>query len=205
MIKFNTLSIDAESKYLTLDVSVNKVLSSEGIDYLQDIYISEIWLYTESTFDAKNFPSDNGILLWSSDDLTEGETGKQVNRIFEIETPMNIGFIYVLWSGTLTDGAPCTLRKQNNIGVVYNRQKLLKYSLGLLQDLGDSCEVNNNLVNEILKLKSFEIALQTGNLEQAIKYWNYFYNSKYGANLNCGYTGNSGTVTTLARPCGCHG
>lgn len=66
----------------------------------------------------------------------------------------------------------------------------MQKGLGYLKELGNSCEVPKGFIDFILRVKALDIAIETCNYTEAIKYWEML---------------NRTPVRTTTSNCGCHG
>ena len=181
MIKFNELNISKDNKSLIIDVSVLNE------SYYDSVYIDEIIVDTKDTF-TNNSPSDKYIYKKT----IEGNYKSISLTLNESDIPMiadGILFIWVKTKGTVAPNVPCGKDNINNLGVAVNMFSVYNQSSSYLKELEDNCQIPKYFIDYILRVKAFQLSLETGNYIQAIELWNSFFKVKHNVsnNCNCGY------------------
>lgn len=199
MIEFRKLELEKEGKWLTFDIAISNVEDAEGTPYFNDVVIEQIQMYTADTY-VDELPTDRGITIYPS--TPEDGGVKEVHRTIEMPVPADLVFIWVKTSKPSRYDLPCSYKGTTDIGVAFDRTKLFKAGLNLLNGL-DGCSPNVNFINNLLQMKAFEVALKTGNFSRAIEWWNKFFKNKT-VKKNCGSKGD-GTPYVPVKTCGCNG
>ena len=171
MIKYNELRIEGD--YLYLDVQV------EDKPYFEDVMIEGARIDTPLTYGTKH----------SYHDIDESEQTRLTSEVYLPAAKNDLLFITPNIVGDPTPEAPCS-ESGNKIGVVYNKKNLLQKGLGYLKELGDSCTIPKGFIDFILRVKALDMAIETCNYIEAIKYWELL---------------NKTQISTTTNNCGCHG
>lgn len=199
MIEFRKLELEKEGKWLTFDIAVSNVQDSEGNPYFDNVVIEQIQLYTPNNY-VENLPTDKGITIYPS--TSEDKAVREIHRTIEMPAAADLVFIWVKTSKPSRLDLPCSYKGTTDVGVAFDRTKFFKTGLNLLNGL-DGCTPNVNLINSLLQMKAFEIALRTGNFTRAIEWWNKFFGVKK-IRKACG-SKEDGTPYVPVKTCGCNG
>ena len=215
MIVFQDLRIVSDCSNLIVEAVV------PNSSYYDDVYIGSIAIDSQDTY-VTNGPSSNPVYLYeapvgvnvataNSDatcvtDRTVTYVTDDDNNVVgvkhirlaiskgEISADLenDILFVYALASGTPSSDTPCGMDTVVTLGIALNIYPLYQKAMYYVGELADSCGTSSDFTDFILKLKAFELAIKTGNYNQAISFW-----SKY-------LSGNGATVTKK-KGCGCNG
>ena len=201
MIKFNELRITPNNENLIIDVCIedaeyfdNVVLDSIIID-TQDtftvggpstraVFTYNISKHTEEL--VYSLPNNTGNFpVQDESDLNycfiEGESSNKFARLvlnsedLGVEISENIFFVYAIASGEPAEDTPHDLRDSKIVGIAINTYPIYKQSMKYIRELDDSCNIPRNFIDYILKIKSLDLAIKTGNYQEIIKYWNKFF------------------------------
>lgn len=215
MIEFQELRIDSECSNLTIDVIV------PNITYYEAVYIDQIIIDTQDTYTSSG-PSSNpiytytvptGVQVYDEDDnpvFTEDTEAvyvlddygnivgvKSLKLILDksdlgVDLDGNIFFVYAIASGTPASDTPCGYDNATTLGVVTNMYSLYQQGMYYINELSNTCEVSQNFIDYILRLKALELSIKTGNYNQAITLWNKYISGKV-------------STTSNSSKCGCYG
>lgn len=169
MVKYNELRI--EGNYLYLDVQV------EDKPYFDEVMIEGARVDTPLTYGTS---TPYHII----------DESAQTRLISEVYLPVakdDLLFITPNIQGNPAPDTPCG-QDVNKIGVVYNRKALMQKGLGYLKELGNSCVIPKGFIDFILRVKALDMAIETCNYTEAIKYWKML---------------NRMSVRTTTNNCGC--
>lgn len=172
MIKYNKLNI--EEDYLYIDVQV------EDKSYFSDVTIQGVRIDTPDTYGTST----------PYHEVTQEETTNLILEVYLPQAKNELLFITPILLGNPSPETPCG-QDVNKVGVVYNRKFLAKKGLNYLTRLGDSCTLPKDFIDFILRQKALDLAIETCNYLDAIKYWKM---------LNKTYTNETNT-----SKCGCYG
>ena len=216
MLHFNELKISQDNKFLIIDVSVDHqdyfkdVLLDSIIIDTNETYAhngpsnNPIFTYTvENMYDLTYSLSDtcncNPIMISTDESycFTYG-TQKLKNVRLELNIQdLNVSpcktmfFVYVKSKGTVSVDTPCGFYEDQIIGTVVNLQAIYSKTMLYIKQIERNCDIPKDFIDMILKLRSIELCIKTGNYIQAIKYWNKFF-----LNLDC---------DSLSYNCNCYG
>ena len=171
MIQYNELRIEGD--YLYLDVQV------EDKPYFDGVMIEGARIDTPLTYGT-------GVPYHLID---ESEQTRLVSEVYLPAAKNDLLFVTPNIGGNPAPDTPCG-QDVNKIGVVYNRRALMQKGLGYLKELGNSCVIPKGFIDFILRLKALDMAIETCNYTEAIKYWKML---------------NRMPVRTTTNNCGCHG
>lgn len=205
MIQFNELRITPDNEYLIIDVSIEDaeyykdvVLDSIVID-TQNTYIangpSSKAVYTYNVLDEGydaiySIPENCGcsqVLEAGTEDecfLLDNSSKKHARLLLKSEdlgVPIsgNMFFVYAISSGNPTAATPCELRSPIAVRTVMNLYPVYRQSMIYTKELGDTCSIPKNFIDYILKIRALDIAIRTGNYNEAIRYWNILFKNLY--------------------------
>ena len=187
MIKFNELRIENCNNTLIIDASVR------DLSYYNDIYIDSITIDTQATYVGSG-PSSNAIFTYN---VPIGQSLKNIRldlnaTVLGVNFDTNLLFIYVSARGIPQIDVPCDMDNVHTLSVITNLYLIYRNGLKLLSEAQDDCQNSSkSLVDFILKLNAFDLAIKTCNYVTAIRYWNkYFKSDKYQSlTNNCGCNG----------------
>lgn len=197
MLHWNELRITPDNKYLIIDVSV------DNDSYYDNIVLDSIVIDTQDTY-VLNGPSSNPIYTFNVDDSHNelhyqtyvNEEGRHIRLTLNhqnLNTTLdgNMFFVYAIATGTPAPDTPCGFDSNQIMGTVVNLYPIYQNIMCYIKKLNNKCEVPKEFIDMILRLKSVELCVRTGNYPQAIKYWNKFFSTQnYKVpNYNCGCYG----------------
>lgn len=115
---------------------------------------------------------------------------KRIRKFLDIDgIANNLIFVYAIAGGEPTDDTPCGCKNHVLMGVVYNNQALYRNSINAMSTT-NACTPNQELIDYILNVKSFEFSLKVGDYRAAIDLWNTTFKNN---------------DKTPKKSCGCHG
>lgn len=192
MVQFNELYINQEGTKLYIDVEV------KDLCYYDNVYIEKIIIDNQDTYTSYGPSNSPKYVKMVSDysgitdttDLcdefcgiipTEKELSGGRKRIrLELtnkEVPLtDLLFVHVSVAGVPDPSTPCGMDNMNTLGIVYNVYPKYKTGLQYIKKQlckFSSCSSSNNsgLIDFILHNKMFDLALDLGNYNEAIKLW----------------------------------
>ena len=177
MVQFNELYITPNSKNLVIEAQV------KNLSYYANVYIDKIIIDNQDTY-KDNGPSNNPVYTY-----TASKNSKSIRLELDY-TDLTITnkmlFVYIVTTGNPTSNTPCGMDNQTTIGVVVNRYLIYKYLMNNIKEMNNKCSLPQHFIDGILKLKSFDLSIDTGHYIEAIKYFNMFkFNNKTGIINNC--------------------
>lgn len=171
MIKYNELRIDGD--YLYLDVEV------ENKPYFTDVMIEGARIDTPDTYGTS---APYHI-------IEESEQTRLTSEVYLPAAKKDLLFVTPNIEGNPSPDTPCG-QDVNKIGVIYNKKFLMQKGLSYLKELGNSCTIPKGFIDFILRVKALDMAIETCNYTEAIKYWKML---------------NRTPTRTTTNNCGCHG
>lgn len=179
MIQFNELRISPDSKYLIIDVQISP------LSYYKNVGLGNILVDTQKSFTPLG-PSGKSVI-----EPIDCNGEKHYRGFISIDgIADNMFFVYVTTDGNSpSEDTPCDMKASQILGITYNKQLIYNNHINMIKNLG-GCEPSKELIDYILQQKAFDLALKTGNYNEAIKYWELFF---------------SDTRNFIKHKCGCNG
>lgn len=191
MIDFNELRITPDGKELIMDVAVS------SISYYDNMYIDTILIDTQSSY-SSNGPSSKAVQVYKNS-LTQGAQTVREVRLSLTEKDLNkslnsnMFFVYVVLGGYVSPDTPCGGDNMIHMKPIVNMFPLYNSVLYSIKQLSDNCNINKELINSILQIKSIETSIRLGNYKQAFDLWKSFTdNTALITSFNCKC---NGTIT----------
>lgn len=187
MTHFNELRITPDGNHLIIDVSV------PGDTYyrptlITSIDIDRVTADGDNTFVNSYSPSSQAINVYSSEGvkrirlfLDSSDLGYSLNG--------NMLFVFVRTNGETTPDVPCGMDNITTMGTVTNMYPFYQQAMNYIGELASTCNVPQNFIDYILRLKALELAVKTGNYPDAIKYYLKFFNGKENITVRKGGCG----------------
>jgi hypothetical protein len=191
MLQWNELRITPDGKYLIIDVEV------QNLDYYENVYINTLSLQIYSNLDTSHtiyIWRDSTVPAITDENYREvGDEGVQYKRLRKVVDIDSIGDCLFYVTATNTDDfaedTPCGVKQTILHGAVYNKYLLYTQSIKALRAVSN-CTPSKDVINYILQFKMFELALETGDKDTAITYWNKCVRGKLPVvTSNCGCYG----------------
>lgn len=130
----------------------------------------------------------NGSYLVYKKIITEYHT-KRVKKYIDIDSISdNLIFVYAVANGEPTEDTPCGAKEQLLVGLVYNKALLYNSSIKAISTIND-CTPNKKLIDQILKVKMFDLSIITGDYKTALNCWNSIFKKQITTKVNCGCYG----------------
>lgn len=191
MLQWNELRITPDGKYLIVDVEV------QNLDYYENIHINTLTLQVYSKTGKSHtlyIWRDYSVPQIQGEDYREvgqnGVTYKHLRKVIDIDTIGDcLFFVTATNNDDFADDTPCGVKDTVLHGSVYNKYLLYSQSIKALKTM-NNCTPSKSLINYILQFKMFELALELGDTELAVTYWN-----------NC----TKGKLSNTSNTCGCNG
>lgn len=171
MVEFNELHIIEDT--LIIDVRV------KDESYYTDVYLDSIAIDNQDTFVSEDYPSSKAL------DITFEEDKKRAKVILGPldlkEAGFNLSdmlFIFVRTKGAPAPDTPCGLDINPTLKVVVDLYPYYQQTMEYIGELGRTCNVPQNFIDYLLRIKGMEVAIMTGNYTDAIKLFNKFFKGK---------------------------
>ena len=181
MLNWNELRITPDGKFLIIDVEV------QNLDYFKDVYLESLQMNVYSKADdfIEAMPDSKSISLWEVEDVPR----KRVRKYIDIDgISDNLIFVYAIANGEPTEDTPCGVKEQLLVGIVYNKALLYNNSIKAIKTIED-CTPNKELIDQILKIKMFDLSIAIGDYKTAIKCWNSMFKKQITTKVDCGCYG----------------
>lgn len=159
MITFNDLRISLDGKYILIDASI------EPYDTYSEMYIESVSIVTDEQY------SDSGSTAPAAYSKEFDDHPRRVSlRISADELDgvssldRNIFYVYVNCGGTVKEESDCGWDSTTSIGAVLYWLPIYRIGINHMRRTVDRCcSLDKEFIDYILRLKSFELALRTGN------------------------------------------
>lgn len=104
----------------------------------------------------------------------------------------NLLFVYVQTEGAPTLDTPCGMDEKTTIGITLYHYPIYNSMMNSIKELEKNCEVPKGFIDNMLRFKAFELAVDTEHYNQAIIYYNKFIK-------------NTNLDTVASNKCNCYG
>lgn len=204
MVIFNECKADIINNKLIIDVSIDDTI------YSKDVGIGAIHVVKSKDFVSESTLPENKVTVWEYTDTPDIEVSEDVvvdeqqEIVYKKRVRINFSkkeldimnislndilFIYVETIGVPSENTPCGCDNKYSMCVTFNLKGIYNKAMSYLRELDNTCDIPKNFINLFLKLKAFELSLQTGNYNKAISLWNTLGNK---------------TLTVPNNKCGCN-
>ena len=193
MVSINECVIARDARYLYLKASIDDMeyFDNVYIDYLEftihkvvngKIDTVTIELNPDGTLHTKPYIEDvkNVDLTLTPQDL----------GIMDFRTPIVIVKVYT--KGYPAPDTPCGMDEEYAVGITYNEAILYDKGLAFIREVGVDCEIPDDFIDWIMLTSAFELALKSGNIDEALDWW-------------LRLTSNRKKMNGGKSKCGCHG
>ena len=194
------------------DVDSKSFERKTPLNYIFKGTLKEGFLYTFSTLPSATNDVQYIInnIPYTANELMVGVHKYEKGKLVVVTTPIksyrieinkndstltfknNLLFVYVQTEGAPALDTPCGMDEETTLGVTLYHYPIYNSIMNSIKELEKDCEVPKSFIDNMLRFKAFELALNTGHYNQAIIYYNKFIKN---ANL--------GTVTS--NKCNCYG
>lgn len=193
MVSINECVIARDAKYLYLKASI------DDMEYFDDVYIDYIECIIHKVVNDKI--DTTTIELNPDGTLYTEPTEDEVKTVDLTLTPQDLGIsdfytpiieVKVHTKGYPSPDTPCGMDEEYVTGIVYNESLLYNQGLKYIHEAGVDCQIPDNFLDWIILTAAFELALKSGNMDEALSWWLRIIANK----------GKSGSTKSN---CGCHG
>ena len=194
MVAINECVIARDAKYLYLQAAI------EDLDYFEDVYIDYLEFHIHKVVNDKIETVD--IELNPDGTLHSSAYNKNVKEVNLTLTPQDLGLsdfqtpvieVKVYTKGYPSADTPCGMDEEYVVGITYNESVLYDKGLSFIHQVGQDCNIPDDFINWILSSSAFELALKSGNMDEALSWWLRLTSNRgkrnSGANSNCGCHG----------------
>lgn len=191
MIKFEECRVDPKSSKLIIDVSVH------NLSYYENVYIKKLYVLTQDTINSIDPLAYLDKAVYTSQDYNAKNVRLEIDgldrtdgSLEHLDMSHTLFFVIVECTGTPSVDTPCGLDNKHSIAVTTDLCPIYSKILPQIIELGDTCKVPQNLINNFLQFKAFQIAVETEHYQEAINvYKKYFIGGTNGTTVNCGCYG----------------
>ena len=114
---------------------------------------------------------------------------KRVRKYIDIDSISdNLIFVYAIARGEPTEDTPCGVKEKLLVGLVYNKALLYNSSIKTINII-NGCTPDKELIDQILKIKMFDLSIAIGDYKTTIKCWNNMFKKQITTKVNCGCYG----------------
>lgn len=160
MIRFDELRITNDSKYLIVKATI--------ANNYENIICDKLYIDNQDTY-TLNGPSESPIVEINLESVRSIDLKIDLSN-YNIKSN-DLLFIYIVLGNTESYNIvnPYVMKTIVNLYPIY--QDIMK----CIRETELTCSAPEYFVDKILRLKSIDVCIRTGNYPQAIKYWNKFY------------------------------
>lgn len=186
MVEFTELRISNDGANLVIKAKVRDE------SYFEDVKINEVLVNTEETYvDGK--PQTNPIADLKFEATKEISIILNKNMVLHIpDFKKHLIFVTVVTTGTPAYNTPCGMDNITTLGITMYMGNIYNSLMGLIGELGDNCQIPKGFIDQFLRYKALQTAINSGHWAKGVELYNsWFKNEKK-------------TYSTLSN-CGCHG
>ena len=176
MIHFNELRVTPDRKSLIIDVVVRNE------KYFDNVYLDKIVIDNQDTYVDSSPIYEHQIPMFKKD----GRTTNRLKHIrlelthIDLRRPLSdMFFVYVQTKGNPAFDTPCSLDHKTTLGTVVDMYPFYQMSINMLKELTKCCEVPQDFIDYMLRIKALELSIKTGNYIEAIKFYNMFFRGRH--------------------------
>lgn len=160
MVNFEELRITNDGKYLIVKASID--------NSYEDIVCDKLYIDNQDTY-ILNGPSESPIAEINLENTKNIDLKIDLSN-YNIKSN-DLLFVYIVLDNTESYDIvnPYVMKTVVNLYPIY--QDIMK----CIRETELTCSTPKYFVDKILRLKSIDVCIRTGNYPQAIKYWNKFY------------------------------
>lgn len=194
MVSINECVIARDAKYLYLKAAI------DDFTYFDNVFIDYIEVTANS---VKDSAIDTVTVTLNTDGTIRTDSHKVTTNVKSIDltlTPQDLGLsnfstaflvIKVFTKGTPSIDTPCGMDEEYAVGIAYNENVIYNIGLQYIRQVGIDCEIPQDFIDWIMRTSAFELALKSGNLDEALNWWVRLNNKviQVGKKSNCGCHG----------------
>lgn len=187
MVNIDELRVTNDGEQLIIKAHIDQT-------YYQDDTgrITEIWVGVgDETFNTSLNPSSNAYKVYQGAGITSAEYTVLSGRI-DGGLKSGLIFVYFRTYGNPIDCNVCSFTQEWQVRVTTYMKPIYEQFMSQIKELGNTCQIPQGLIDNILRFKAVNAAVDCGHYTQAIDYYNRFFGG--------------GTSANIAQvDCGCHG
>lgn len=166
MIKLEILEISEDNNYLNIVASVLP-------EYQDRVDIKEIIIDNQDTY-INTGPSESPIIVVNSDLITNKKDLNITINLKENNVNSNdMLFVYIVFD--ILDESDLS---KYSLNTVVNLYPIYQDIMDCIKEINNNCSIPKLFIDRIIRIKAVDLSIRTGNYNQAIEYWNKFFNKK---------------------------
>lgn len=186
MVVFEELRITNDGETLIIKARVRTEV------YYDTVYIDKVIIDTEDTY-REGTPSSEPVYTYTVDGNEKSITLSLNKADIIPDFKEHLFFVYVKTKGVPLPSVPCGMDNETTLGVTLYLGNIYNNFLGYIKEMGNgNCQIPKGFIDQILRFKALNLAIDTGHNTQAIDYYKQWFS---GQNYNVVRTSN----------CGCNG
>lgn len=189
MIVFDQLRVTNDGLHLVIDAHVSKE------KYFDNIYMSKIYVLNEEQYKEGIGVTElesNYIPVWKASTTDVKEVSIIVDEEIPFDLKKSLLFVYVVTTGTPDSCTPCGLDNNPEMAVTMYMGDIYNQFMTYIKSIGDDCNIPQEFIDFLLKLKAIKLSMDSGHYTQGIQYYNKW------------LKGNIINLSSISN-CGCHG
>jgi len=186
MVTFEELRITNDGEALVVGVRIRTE------SYYDNVYIDKVVIDTEETY-KEGTPSSSPVFTYTAVNNTK-ELVLTLNKAQVLpDFKEHLFFVYVVTKGVPTPDVPCGMDNQTTLGVTMYMGNIYNNFMNYIREMGSgNCQVPQGFIDQILRYKALNLAIDSGHYTQGIKYYDQW------------FSGKNKSITTTSN-CGCNG
>lgn len=174
VIIFDKLNVETDGSAINIKCHI------DNKSYYSNLYISTLSISTQESNPTEDSP---GTLIYNTtipnSNLKELNITLSKNDLLVSKSlDEYVFFIYVTVTGTFGSDVPCGQDARVTLGITYNKYPMYKQLMTFVKELGNTCSVPTEFIDDYLKYKALQLSVATSNIPLIIDYFNGWYRSK---------------------------
>ena len=186
MVVFEELRITNDGETLIVRAKVRSEI------YYDNVYIDKVIIDTEETY-KEGYPSSNPVYQYQVEDKYDKSVTLYINKAqLSPDFKEHLFFVYITTKGNPLPDVPCGADNQTTLGVTLYMGNIYNNFMNYIGDMANgNCNVYKDFIDQILRFKALNIAIDSGHYLKGIEYYNkWFSGNQYNIiTTNCGCNG----------------
>lgn len=185
MITIEELKITNDGKNLVIRASVRPE------SYYTNVYIDKVIIDTEETYVGER-PSETPVYTFTCNYNTK-HIDMVLTRVDIIPNfREHMFFVYIKTKGAPAPDVPCGMDNSTTLGVTLYKGDIYDTFMSYIKEMNSNCQVPQGFIDQILRYKALNLAIDTGHYTQGIDYYNRWFKDggqNVATSSNCGCNG----------------
>lgn len=182
MIKILNIQLDRETDVLTIKAGI------EDKEFFKNVYVDKIIIDDHETYSPVG-PSSNAIYTYTVDGNLKEITIEVPNMVVNGGFYGKLLFIYATAKGVPLSTTPCGQDETVAMKVAADYCSFYNKIMPHIKELSNTCKIPRDFIDNYLKFKAIQVAVNTKNFQEACNFWTQFYSCQTPTYKSCGCNG----------------